>query len=189
MANVHIDQWRAGGSTGTRTQTCRLGVAVVPRSMSQQDQIIAALRQIAQAIDTYSRQLLTEHGLSSPQIGTLRVLARRTHSTPTELAEALHLSPQTMAGILQRLEQRGLIQRERDTADRRSFVVRLSEEGQKAEAKAPPLLRDEFTTQLEKLPPWEQTMMLATLQRIAQMMHADDVEAVPFFQTEDGSPQ
>ena len=158
---------------------------VVPDEMPQQDQIIAALRQIAQAIDTYSRQLLTEHGLSSPQIGTLRVLARGGNSTPTELAEALHLSPQTMAGILQRLEQRGLIARERDAADRRSFVVRLSEEGKKAEAKAPPLLRDEFTTQLQKLPAWEQSMMLATLQRIAQMMHAEEFEPVPFFQTEE----
>jgi DNA-binding MarR family transcriptional regulator len=153
--------------------------------MPQQDQIIAALRQIAQAIDTYSRQLLTEHGLSSPQIGTLRALAKSGSSTPTELAEALHLSPQTMAGILQRLEQRGLIQRERDTTDRRSFLVRLSDEGRKAEAKAPPLLRDEFTAQLEKLPSWEQSMMLATLQRIAQMMHAEDVEPVPFFQTDE----
>ncbi len=155
--------------------------------MSQQDQIIAALRQIAQAIDTYSRQLLTEHGLSSPQIGTLRVLARLGRSTPTDLAEALHLSPQTMAGILQRLEQRGLVERERDTADRRSFLVRMTQTGQKAEAKAPPLLRDEFTKQLESLPAWEQSMMLATLQRIAQMMHAEDFEPVPFFQTEEGA--
>jgi hypothetical protein len=30
-------------------------------------------------------------------------------------------------------------------------------------------------------------MMLATLQRIAQMMHAEQFEPVPFFQTEDGS--
>ena len=156
--------------------------------MSQQDQIIAALRQIAQAIDTYSRQLLTEHGLSSPQIGTLRVLAKHGHSTPTDLADALHLSPQTMAGILQRLEQRGLIQRERDTADRRSFLVQMTDQGKQAEAKAPPLLRDEFTSQLAKLPVWEQSMMLATLQRIAQMMHAEeDPEPVPFFQVENGT--
>ena len=166
-----------------------LGKSVVPFVMSQQDQIIAALRQIAQAIDTYSRQLLTEHGLSSPQIGTLRALAKRGQATPTDLADALHLSPQTMAGILQRLEQRGLIQRERDTADRRSFLVQMTPEGKQAEAKAPPLLRDEFTQQLESLPAWEQSMMLATLQRIAQMMHADDAEPVPYFQTDEPSPQ
>jgi hypothetical protein len=28
--------------------------------------------------------------------------------------------------------------------------------------------------------------MLATLQRIAQMMHAEDIEPVPFFQTDEG---
>ena len=94
--------------------------------MSQEDQIVAALRQIAQAIDTRSRQLLAECGLSAPQIGTLRELARSGGCSPTELADALHLSPQTMAGILQRLEQRGLVGRERDPNDKRSFVVRLS---------------------------------------------------------------
>jgi DNA-binding MarR family transcriptional regulator len=151
--------------------------------MSHEDEIIAALRQIAQAIDTYSRQLLTECGLSAPQIGTMRALARRQSSTPSELAEALHLSPQTMAGILQRLEQRGLVQRERDQSDKRSFVVRLTDDGRQAEAKAPSLLRDEFTAQLMKLPAWEQSQMLATLQRIAHMMHVDQIEPMPFFDT------
>jgi DNA-binding MarR family transcriptional regulator len=152
--------------------------------MPLQEQIIAALRQIAQAVDTRSRQLLTEFGLSSPQIGTLRELARCGGCSPSELAEALHLSPQTMAGILQRLELRGLVGRERDPSDKRSFVVRLTEAGTKAEATAPQLLRDEFTAQLEKLPAWEQSQMLATLQRIAHMMHAEDIEPMPFLHTE-----
>jgi DNA-binding MarR family transcriptional regulator len=152
--------------------------------MHHQDQIIAALRQIAQAIDTRSRQLLAECGLSAPQIGTIRELARSGGCSPSELADALHLSPQTMAGILQRLEQRGLVGRERDPNDKRSFVVQLTAEGKTAAATAPPLLRDEFTTQLEKLPAWEQSQMLATLQRIAHMMHAEDEEPMPFLHTE-----
>jgi Transcriptional regulators len=152
--------------------------------MHHQDQIIAALRQIAQAIDTRSRQLLAECGLSAPQIGTLRELARTGGCSPSELADALHLSPQTMAGILQRLEQRGMVGRERDPNDKRSFVVQLTAEGKTAADTAPPLLRDEFTTQLEKLPAWEQSQMLATLQRIAHMMHAEDQEPMPFLHTE-----
>jgi len=152
--------------------------------MPHQDEIIAALRQIAQAVDTRSRQLLADCGLSAPQIGTLRELARSGGCSPSALADALHLSPQTMAGILQRLELRGLVGRERDLSDKRSFVVRLTEAGTKAEATAPPLLRDEFTAQLDKLPAWEQSQMLATLQRIAHMMHADDDEPISFLPAE-----
>jgi len=151
--------------------------------MPHQEQIVAALRQIAQAVDTRSRQLLAECGLSAPQIGTLRELAKSGGSSPGELADALHLSPQTMAGIVQRLELRGLVGRERDPSDKRSFVVRLTETGTKAEAAAPPLLRDEFTAQLDKLPAWEQSQMLATLQRIAHMMRADDLEPMPYLPT------
>ena len=152
--------------------------------MSHEDQIIAALRQIAQAIDTRSRQLLSECGLSAPQIGTLRALAASGGASPSDLADALHLSPQTMAGILQRLEQRKLVDRERDPHDKRSFVVRLTPEGHTSVASAPPLLRDEFTSQLRSLPAWEQSQMLATLQRIAHMMHAEEIETMPFLHTE-----
>ncbi len=151
--------------------------------MPLHEQIVAALRQIAQAIDTRSRQLLAECGLSSPQIGTLRELARSGGCSPSELADALHLSPQTVAGILQRLEQRGLVGRERDPGDKRSFIVKLTADGQSAAASAPPLLRDEFTAQLEKLPAWEQSQMLATLQRIAHMMRAEHEEPMPFLHT------
>lgn len=95
-----------------------------------------------------------------------------------------------MAGILQRLEQRGLVGRERDPSDKRSFIVQLTAEGRVAAENAPPLLRDEFTSQLDKLPAWEQSQMLATLQRIAHMMHAEDEEPIPFFHTGrfDGRP-
>ena len=156
----------------------------MPAHMSLQDQIVAALRQIAQAVDTRSRQLLAKYGLSAPQIGTLRELARCGGRTPGELADALHLSPQTMAGILQRLEQRSLVGRERDPDDKRSAIIRLTETGAMAESKAPQLLRDVFTAQLDKLPAWEQSQMLSTLQRIAHMMHAEGIEPMPFLHTE-----
>ena len=67
-----------------------------------EDQIIVSLRQIAQAIDTYSRYLLNEFGLSAPQIATLQFLQSNNAASPSELAEFLHTSPPTMAGILHR---------------------------------------------------------------------------------------
>jgi hypothetical protein len=77
------------------------------------DLIIIALRRISQAVDTYSRQLLQEFGLTAPQIGALRALQREQLIGPGQLAERLHLSSQTMAGIVSRLEQRGLVTRTR----------------------------------------------------------------------------
>jgi hypothetical protein len=84
-----------------------------------------------------------------------------------------------MTGILTRLEHRGLIQRTRGERDRRSVDVRLTEEGQRVLRDAPSLLQDQFLNRLSELKEWERTQILATLQRIADMMDAGAIDAAP----------
>jgi hypothetical protein len=79
-----------------------------------------------------------------------------------------------------RLMQRDLIVRQRDERDRRSYIVRITDEGLRLADAAPSLLRDKFRAELASLAEWEQTQMLATLQRIATMMSAADVVEEPF---------
>lgn len=148
--------------------------------LALQDRIIVAIRRISQAVESYSHYLMHEYDLTAPQLGTLRELEHKKQATPSQLAEALQISPQTTAGILNRLEQRKLIARAPDTKDRRRVVVRLTSAGKKLSSKAPSLLRDKFTQQLAQLEPWEQTQILSTLQRVAAMMSAAEVEAIPF---------
>lgn len=145
------------------------------------DEIIVSIRRISQAVESYSRYLWQEYGLTSPQLGALRELEKSPLATPGHLAEKLHVSPQTIAGILKRLEQRGLITRARDENDRRSFSLQLSEEGKRLSSEAPSLLRDQFRNELGRLQPWEATQILATLQRVATMMAAEEIDNVPFF--------
>lgn len=152
-------------------------------AISLDDEIIVAIRRISQAVEGYSRYLWQEYGLTAPQLGALRELEKSPLATPGHLAEKLHVSPQTVAGILKRLEQRGLITRARDENDRRSFSLQLSAEGRRLSDEAPSLLRDQFRTELNRLQLWEATQILATLQRVATMMSAEEVEGDPYFAT------
>jgi len=154
---------------------------IVPSSITLDDEIIVAIRRISQAVEGYSRYLWQEYGLTAPQLGALRELEKAPRATPGHLADQLHVSPQTVAGILKRLEQRGLITRARDENDRRSFSLELSEEGKRLSSEAPSLLRDQFRTELNRLQLWEATSILATLQRVATMMSAQDVGDEPYF--------
>jgi DNA-binding MarR family transcriptional regulator len=154
---------------------------LVPSTLTLDDEIIIAIRRISQAVEGYSRYLWQGYGLTAPQLGALRELERTPLATPGHLAEQLHVSPQTVAGILKRLEQRGLITRARDENDRRSFSLQLSAEGRRLSNEAPSLLRDQFRTELNRLQAWESTQILATLQRVASMMSAPEVEDAPFF--------
>lgn len=161
---------------------------VSPTPPNLDDEIIVAIRRISQAVESYSRYLWQEYSLTSPQLGALRELEKAPLATPGHLAEKLHVSPQTVAGILKRLEQRGLITRARDENDRRSFSLQLSDEGRRLSNEAPSLLRDQFRNELKRLQPWEATQVLATLQRVATMMAAEEIDNVPFF-TGDGEAE
>ena len=55
----------------------------------------------------------------------------------------------------------------------------MTDEGLTILQTAPSLLQDRFRRELLKLQEWEQTQMLATLQRIASMMDAEEIDAAP----------
>jgi hypothetical protein len=58
-------------------------------------------------------------------------------------------------------------------------VVELTEAGSQLAEEAPSPLHERFRCELAELREWEQTTILATLQRIASMMDAEDIEAIP----------
>ena len=61
--------------------------------------------------------------------------------------------------------------------------VHLTEAGQTLLHSAPTALQQEFVNRFNALPDWEQSMILASLQRIAHMMNAQDIDASPFLDT------
>jgi len=147
--------------------------------LNLEDQVIVALRRITRAIDLHSRELMQQAGLTAPQLAALQAIAKLQPVTMGALARVIHLSQATLTGILNRLEARSLVSRARSTSDRRTVVVELTEQGRSVLESAPSLLQDRFRRELLKLQQWEQTQMLATLQRIASMMDAEEIDAAP----------
>jgi len=147
--------------------------------LTLEDQVIVALRRITRAIDLHSRGLMQEIGLTAPQLAALQTIARMQPITVGSLARSIHLSQATLTGILSRLEARKLVSRSRRGEDKRTVVVELTNEGQAMLKNAPSLLQDRFRRELLMLQEWEQTQMLSTLQRIASMMDAENIDASP----------
>lgn len=145
--------------------------------------IVTALRRIIRAIDLHSRDLLQNFGLTAPQLMTLKELARLGPVPVGVLSNSVHVSQATMTGILDRLEQRTLVQRTRDDVDRRSVTITITSEGTKLLKRAPSMLQDHFHEKLAELKPAEQTNMLHALERIAEMMGATELSAAPILVT------
>ena len=148
-------------------------------NLSTENQVIVALRRISRAIDLHSRALVQQHGLTAPQLAALQAVGELQPVPVSGVARSIHLSLATVTGIFNRLEARELVKRSRDGRDRRSVMVELTDGGAELLKAAPSLLQDRFRRELAKLEQWEQTQLLASLQRIAAMMDAEDIEAAP----------
>jgi DNA-binding MarR family transcriptional regulator len=146
-------------------------------------QIVSALRRIVRAIDLRSRRLFEQSGLTGPQLLVLREASRLSGAPISALARAVDLSQPTVSGIIDRLERRGMVRRARGTGDRRTVMVAVTPEGARTLRDAPSLLQDRFRSELARLKEWERTQLLATLQRVAAMMDAEEIDAAPVLAT------
>ena len=151
-----------------------------------QEDILRSLRRIIRAVDLYSRRLVTDHGLSGPQLLCLRQLDAHGSMPAGELATAVSLSPATVCGILDRLEARELVMRERQTDDKRRVLVRLMAKGRQTARKAPPPLENGFRRQLEALPLGKQAEIDRVLKRLVEMMSVEELEAEPLLAADAG---
>ena len=134
------------------------------------------LRQIIRAVDLHSRRLVHNFGLTGPQLLVLRTLRQMGAVPVGTLAKEISLSHATVTGVLDRLGKRGLVRRTRSDLDKRKVLAGATEAGLDILEGAPPLLQEEFIDRFEHLEPWEQTQMLSSIQRIALMMRADELE-------------
>lgn len=149
----------------------------------QADQILIALRRIIRAIDLHSRRLVRESGLTGPQLVVLREAGARTEVSGSTLAKAVSVSLPTLSGIVARLADRGLVERKRNSRDKREVLISVTEAGQELLVQAPSPLQATFIRRWATLEEWEQTQMLAVLQRIVSMMEADELDASPILTT------
>jgi DNA-binding MarR family transcriptional regulator len=118
-------------------------------------------------------------GLTAPQLAALQAVGELQPVPVSGVARSIHLSLATVTGIFNRLETRELVTRSRNGRDRRTVMVELTDGGAELLKAAPSLLQDRFRRELAKLEQWEQTQLLASLQRIASMMDAEEIEAAP----------
>ncbi|RXZ88366.1 MarR family transcriptional regulator [Agromyces atrinae] len=126
--------------------------------------LYAASRSVSQAY----RAVLAEHDITYPQFLVLVSLHQSGEASVGELGAMMHLDSGTLSPLLQRLESRGYLTRERRPGNERVVVVALTPEGV--------TLRREVIAAVDCLAaaygiePGELGALLATLQRITTNM-------------------
>lgn len=80
-------------------------------------------------LQTVSKRMKGELGLTGLQRLVLRILGRNPRLSAGELARTLHLHPSTLTGVLKRLQRQKLLQRRVDTGDRRRALLEVTAAG------------------------------------------------------------
>ena len=149
-----------------------------------EEQVLTELRRIIRATQINAKRLARDTGLTTSQLVLLQLLdghadMGHTDMTPGQIARAMNLTQATVTALLDRLQDRHLIVRNRGAADRRQVRVALTTQGKQQLERAPPPLQARFLHDFAALAAWEQTAILSSLQRVAHLLNADNLDASP----------
>lgn len=133
--------------------------------------IVRALRQLMQKLDAHSRKLFNDYDVTIPQVMCVDELHEKGTMTVTTLANAIHLSPSTTVGIIDRLEKKNLVKRVRDKMDRRSVFVEITDKGREFVQTEPHLVHNKMHSNIKNIPDHEQVQIANSLDLLLVMMN------------------
>jgi len=133
------------------------------------------LRRVYQVINEQSKKAKKQTGITGPQLWAIKMIAESSPVQVSELAHKMYLHPATVVGILNRLERQGLVLRMRTREDRRVVDVDLTPEGKALVARAPEVAQGLLAAGLEVLPATRLLDIASSLDRLVQILGAQEV--------------
>ncbi len=110
------------------------------------------LHRTHQALFRASGKMLgDELGISTSQSAVLLYLKRADNATMGDLAQAVGLTITSASGLIDRMEQKQFVTRQRSKSDRRIIQLSLTKTGRQILSKAEPLVRAANAAMLEKI--------------------------------------
>jgi len=95
----------------------------------EQGSLAETFWQVARRLRHQSREALAPWGVSPSQLRALGVLLRHGAVRSGELAEHLRIAPRSATEVVDDLQERGLVARAPDPADRRAILLTLTDLG------------------------------------------------------------
>src|SRR5215213_3479834 len=129
------------------------GPAPEPASAPDQlvESIVGELHQMVGSLRCAGTGRMVKAGISMTHLHILWVLEHHGDLTMTRLADLLDVSLSNATGLIDRMEERGLVERVRVASDRRVVLVRASDEGNRIREEIETLKQDRMRSILSRL--------------------------------------
>lgn len=139
-------------------------------------EIVYSIRRLMQAGELYTKELNKVYNVSSAQLNCLLTLHENGPLPPSKIAKLIMVNSSTVTGIMDRLEQKGLVKRMRISTDRRVITVDLTKNGKVLAENAPPPIQQKIFDGLSKLSEKELKNISSTLLKLTDMLDVQDLE-------------
>jgi len=144
-------------------------------------EIMQSLRRIFKAIQDYSHEVSDKFGITGPQLWALKTISQNEKLCLGELSKWMYLHPSTITGVVDRLEKKGYMLRDRGQEDRRVVKVQLTAKGKRLVKKAPNPVQGKMIYGLRKLNRGELNSIYHSVQKLVEIMEAQNLKVTFFF--------
>lgn len=138
-------------------------------------EIIFSIRKLMQAGEFYTKELNKKYQVSAPQ-QLPYIIIRKWSPPPSQIAKYIMVKSSTVTGIVDRLEQKGLVKRFRDSPDRRIVTIELTDSGKNLAKNAPPPIQQKIIDGLKKLSKDELDQIIFSLTKLTDMLDVQDLD-------------
>lgn len=147
-------------------------------------EIMQSLRRIFKSIQDYSQEVSNEFGITGPQLWILKIISGNENPSLGELSKRMYLHPSSITGLVDRLEKKGYVLRDRGQEDRRVIKVQLTLEGKKLVRRAPNPIQGKMIYGLRKLRKGKLNLIYNSIQELVEIMEAQNLKVTFFFDQE-----
>jgi len=109
------------------------------------------LMRATESVSSDVHRHLTQHGLTISQFGILEALYHLGPMPQKKVARKILRSPGNITMVVDNLEKRGLVTRQKNPDDRRSFIIELTGRGEECIASIFPDHADRITSRMSRL--------------------------------------
>jgi DNA-binding MarR family transcriptional regulator len=93
-------------------------------------EVVELQRQVGRIIGQHVPSVWIDSGLTITQLRSLFLITNKGSTNFTKLAEALGVTPSNVTGIVDRLEEQGLVSRTQNPEDRREMTLQATDKGE-----------------------------------------------------------
>lgn len=147
-------------------------------------EIMQSLRRIIKSLQDYSQTVFSHFGITGPQLWALKTIYQRGSLSLGELSKGMYLHPSTVSGVVDRLEKKGFVLRDRTEKDRRVVKVCLTPKGKTLVRRTPNPVQGKMIYGLRKLKKEKLDLIYESVQGLVGIMEAKNLKVTFFFDEE-----